>query len=254
MLLRLRIKDVFAPTLLAEGYCCPDERLLCWYRIVNGEMLNSVCFYHMWAAQPFFVNIGCGTHPLFAKPVYFSRAVYSRDFLDAARFREFMVHTSGGNGGCFYDLENNNIVFHPNTPERGLEFYRQDAKPWLDKASTIASAYALHKEYIKIGTPLPDVPYQRKIPSTVISEAIYVEDTSVWDACKVAVQEDIAYNKKWAEAKPQNTAFSAALELAQWQYRALNEGDRAGFLQYLEREKEKNIKYIRRYIGLEIVG
>ena len=45
---RKYIAAVFENRLREEGFSCPNEKLLCWYRIRKGELLDTVIFCSNW--------------------------------------------------------------------------------------------------------------------------------------------------------------------------------------------------------------
>ena len=69
------IQEVFESILRAEGFQCPDDRLLCWYRIHNEEVVNSIIFYTQYPNLPLMLGIGYGIFPSFQKPFYLSNVV-----------------------------------------------------------------------------------------------------------------------------------------------------------------------------------
>ena len=67
---RKYIAAVFEQRLREEGFTCPNEKLLCWYRIRNEELLDTVIFCSNWSNLPLTMDIYYEVSLFFARPLY----------------------------------------------------------------------------------------------------------------------------------------------------------------------------------------
>lgn len=64
------VQEVFADQLRKAGFVSYKGEDINWYRLVNGDVLQTVYFYTRHKPLPAAVEIGYGCHPLFVPPLF----------------------------------------------------------------------------------------------------------------------------------------------------------------------------------------
>ena len=115
---RRYIQEVFATRLRDEGFVCPDDKLLWWYRLNSDEIVNSICFFSRWTNLPLMLEIGYGIHPLFVKPYYSCDVYISNPPIDE---RFYTVDIGFGSEKRHYaPFLPDVLVYTPKKTEKGL--------------------------------------------------------------------------------------------------------------------------------------
>ena len=52
------VQAVFGKRLQDEGFTCPNDKLLCLYRVKHDKIVNSIVFFSPWANMPVMLWIG----------------------------------------------------------------------------------------------------------------------------------------------------------------------------------------------------
>ena len=179
------VHAVFADLLKQEGFISPDGKDTIWYRIVNHEVMNTICFYTRHLAEPVVLHMGYGIHPLFVEP-FCTNKVYVRDFPYnyEVLYDQDLVSKDGQGGLRFYapDLP----VMIPHGQDQGLYTLEGIALPKMNAVQTASDCYELHKaRYLK------ESPYTKKFNITFaqrlggcsvdfVNEGIFLEDTELY--------------------------------------------------------------------------
>lgn len=248
---RSYVQAVFEQRLREEGFTCPDDRLLCWYRVKNKEIVNSIVFWSPWATMPLRLEVGYGIHPLFIKPAYTASVSYSNRPHEAERFREqHLVENCPLENMRYMPFESEIQVIAPGHEGRGIYTFEGILLPRMDSVKTIEDCYQLHKcqrlswkyedKAIKFAT----------VADTFIDEAIFLEDTEVYPYCMTSVEKHIAAYKKQCELKPEKKEYRLGLMAWMQRREALCDGSRVEYLRILESNKAQNIDYLKRKLGI----
>lgn len=246
------IQDVFADRLLAEGFRCPDDKLLCWYRVVNREIVNSICFYTEWSSMPLMVSIGYGIHPLFTLPARIPSVYAPNRPLDAETFRNQELLPNPDIGRCHMNM------YHPDAqvyaPEGGLGIYTLEGVllPIMGKIQTIEDCYRMHKQQHMSHTNYPVENRLGCTSVTFMDEAIYCNDADVFPYFAPFLEQRIRFYEQECENNPANKAQHAALQHVRLQKLALYEEKRVEYLDYLQQQKAVNIVHLKKKYGITI--
>lgn len=246
------IQDIFAARLLAEGFTCPDDKLLCWYRVVNNEIVNSICFYTPWSSLPLMVSIGYGIHPLFTLPARISNVFAPNRPLDPETFRNQGLLPTPDIGHCYMNM------YHPDAqvyaPEGGFGIHTLDGVllPVMDSVHTIEDCYLMHTQN-RLNQALAPVENSLGAASiTFMDEAIYCDDTEVFPHFAPFLEQRIRFFEKECEKHPANKSLRAGLDHVTRQKSALYEDGRAEYLIYLQRQRTANITQLEKKYGINL--
>ena len=236
---RQYIQAVFAERLKEEGFICPDDKLLCWYRIVNNEVIHSVCFFSCWSAIPVMLWIGYGVFPAFTEPFY-NGDVYCCNRPSDERFYETQILECGPRHRLA-PYSKSILVDAPVNDGRGLYTLEQQILPKMENIDTIQACYQFNREMYhgSLGFSM-----------TLVDEAIFLHDVDSYARCKEYIEKAIAQNTKIQERMPQNAQAKKDLDLLNLQKRALFENVREEYLSILEQRKQKNLSQLRKKMGI----
>lgn len=230
------IKAVFSELLEQEGFVAADEKLLCWYRIVNNELLHTVCFYSRWANMPLMVSIAYGILPLFYRP-YHSTDIYTPRYPIGTGFYHEVIRESN-NTQHFAPYAEDVQVFAPIDEGRGIHTLSDIILPRMNSIQTVEQAYSLHRE--TYSNPICDLSPQ------IIDEAIYLNDTSTFEEAKQAVSKWIEKYEKWSRERPTCKENKDVLQSLLLKKEALFDGQREAFLSFLNSQKVKTVEMLRK--------
>lgn len=235
------IQAVFAKRLKEEGFICPDDKLLCWYRIVNREVIHSVCFFSCWSAVPVMMWIGYGVFPTFTEPFY-TGDVYCCNRPSDERFYEMQILENGP----YHHLApyaSDILVDAPVNEGRGLYTLDQLILPKIENIDTIDKCYHFNQN-MYVG--------QLGYSATLVDEAIFLDDIDSYTKCRAYIGKAIELYTRLHESAPQNTQIKKELERLGLQKRALFEGAREEYLNLLEQHKEKNLRRLSKKLGITL--
>lgn len=225
------IEAVFAERLLEEGFVCPDDRLLCWYRVVNKEVVHSLCFFSRWSNVPILMEVAYGIHPLFVPPFYSGDVYISARPDDDERFYETRINE--GNISHFAPYSQDVLVYAPQHGGHGVDTFNSIILPQMDSVTSIEQCYRLNRK-MHHG-------HHCGMSPTLIDEAILLEDICAYDNCKRAVDKLLRLYQAKSENHSGRREYKDMLARLQVQKQALFEKDRESFLRNLELRKEKTI-------------
>jgi len=250
------VDAVFAQSLLDDGFVCPDDKSLCWYRVTNGEIINSIFFVSSWSNLPLMLDIGYGIHPLFSMPLYLHSVQYNgfegREICTEKPLLEPDLSVPMGYRKYSPDAS----VYAPNRGTRGLYTYQGIVKPLMDRATSVSSCYALHKE--SYASSYAAGPHKDTddmfigISQTFIDEAIFVDDVEIYPYCKREVTRWITNIKPLTEKYPQKKEYINILQQLEQQHNALFNDGREEYLSILEQRKAKTVRTLRKRFAIDI--
>ena len=217
------------------GFVCPDEKLLCWYRVINMEVVQSICFFSRWSGIPVMMEIGYGVHPLFLTPFHTNDVHVSSYPLDE-RFVRASIIEAGSKVSAFYSDEI--LVFAPSIGGRGRYTLEELILPQLNAIETIEQCYQFHKAKAETRpgglTPL------------VVDEAIYLNDVAEYPKCKAFVDNMSTSHLMYSARLPGNTSVQDHLKQVQLQAEALGNNGREQYLVLLDQQTQKTIKWLKK--------
>lgn len=235
------IQAVFAERLQEEGFSCPDDRLLCWYRVVNNEIINSICFFSSWSNVPISMAIGYGIYPLFVQPFHYSNVYLSAPPNDE---RFYCTHIQEGDVKWFEIYSEYAQVYCPRTDGRGIGIFNDFLLPQMNAVQSVEQCYRINRK-------LYHGNYAGMSP-TLIDEAIYLNDISAFDNCRRANEKLIRLYEKEVIQHPSCKAHRDMLANLQMQKVALLENRREDYLLNLERRKKKTIALLEKKYGIVV--
>ena len=241
------IEQVFASRLREEGFFCPDDRYLCWYRFFGEEVVHSIVFFTCWNHLPIMFLVGYGIHPLFNRPAYTTEVNYSERPLDHETFTQQVLVEKGPVDEMGYRLYSEDILVDaPGRDGRGLYTLDGIILPKMKGIETIENCYQYHKqEYLNSG--IRDFSKYFNPPSGVfIDEALYFEDRDMYPSCIARAERVVESYKELLMMKPEDREYKR--ELREWEQRknALLSGDHNAYLEILEKRRIANIAYLKK--------
>lgn len=235
------IEAVFAPRLREEGFTCPDDRLLCWYRIKNNEIIHSVFFFSCWPNLPLLLQIAYGIHPLFVMPHYMTDVRCPGRPMDE-RFHEMTIQE--GDAKFFAPYSDEALVYCPQADGYGIDTFNSVILPILDSIDSMEKCYDYNKRVIRGNIA--------KMSMTAIDEAICLNDLHAIDDCKEALERWIPHYQDLVEMFPNNKEYAEGLVQLHLQKHALCNDQREEFFRSIEQRKQKTIKFFRKKLGITL--
>lgn len=236
------IEAVFADRLRAEGFVCPDDKLLCWYRVVNGEVIHSVCFFSRWSNLPLMMEIAYGMYPLFLHPFRFSD-VHTSKRPDDERFYSVTIMEEGPQHH-YAPYTEEILVYAPKADGRGLYTLEQVILPQMNAVQSLEQCYRFHREKI--------AKFPIRMTRTTIDEAIWLNDTGAYPDCMQALDQMIPIYQRGCERQPTNMEEKEALLQLQQQKHAIEEDAREEYLATLDRRVKKTTALLDKKWGITI--
>ncbi len=258
------IESVFEQRLREEGFVCPNDKFLCWYRVKNGEILNFIVFYSAWSNMPLMMDVGHGMHPLFQKPVY-TPSVHFSDRPDGNDYfrRQSLVEKGPINQMGYSRYAEDIQVMAPGHDGKGIYTLNEIILPQMEDVTTIEECYRKHKQghldykpdnytlqYMEANGLTEEAMKFRGLSEVFIDEAIYLDDAEVFPYCKDSVERYISSCQECCRLRPNNKEYPK--ELQRWEQRrsALLDGGRSEYLTILEKRKAETIAYLKKKCGV----
>lgn len=245
------VQEVFANRLEQEGFKNVDGHNICWYRVKNPDVINTITFFSQQNRLPLMLRIGCGIHPLFAEP-HFSRNVYiaSPEF-DKERFTITpIVEVRPEEPMCYKPFSQEAWVYVPGRDGRGIYTFDQILLPQMDNIHTIEDCYRFHKETYLSFVFRDAKDRFNSMSQTFIDEVIYVDDVEMYPICLEKMARSIAVLEN---ARVRNTASPKDITLLDCllvQQRTILENDRKAYMLLLEQRKKKNVDRLQKKFGI----
>lgn len=241
------IQAVFEERLREEGFRCPDEKLLCWYRMRNDDLYDTIVFRSKWSNLPLNIDILYEVSPLFFEPlriqnVHFNGSTHMR--LDC---RKRISNQESGpiNEMTFTEFAPDIPVFAPMHGGRGIYAFDEIILPEINRINTVEDSYQAHKadQYRKKDGSIDFISTSREF----VAEAIYLDDTEMYPVCRNKILFALPMYEKLVKNKPNNRELSLIFEDWDQLYDALFEDGRAEFLGVLERRMVENRKLLQKW-------
>ncbi len=241
------IQAVFEERLREEGFRCPDEKLLCWYRMRSDALYDTIVFRSSWPNVPLNIEILYEVSPLFFDPLRIPNVHYN----DSTHMRlDCRKHTSNREAGSINEMEF--TLFSPDiqvdAPKhggRGIYAFDEIILPEINRINTIDDCYQSHKaaQYRKKDGSIDLISASREF----VAEAIYEEDNEMYPQCRNRILFALSMYERLVENKPNNKELPLILEDWDQLYDALFEDGREAFLKSLGHRMEKNRKLLTKW-------
>lgn len=227
---RRYIQAVFGRRLRKAGFVCPDDKLLCWYRLNDNEIVNSICFFSRWPNVPVMPEIAYGIHPLFVKP-FSSNDIYVSNVPDDERF-----YTAGmeleGQKRHFAPYSADILVYSQNGQE--ADVLDRVILPQMDAVKTLEQCYLFHRKMFRSAT--------FGMSSLMIDEAIILNNSAAQERCRINVDKMISHYSRLCSKYPDEKGYQDKLKHAKLQKAALCGSSRGDYIADLEKRAGKNLK------------
>lgn len=239
------VRDVFADLLRQEGFTSLDGDDVCWYRVVNKEVVNSICFYTHWYHEPVSLEVGYGIHPLFIPPfqnpkVHLTSQPGSCEVMDSQQ----LICKEGGFGRVYYSP--NTPVYMPWGEDRGLHTLESILIPQMNSIQTVVDCYKMHKDrYLNSGAAFEQIVYNL-FSADFIDEGILVEDKELYPYFWSWIDHKRQIIGSFNEKQRARREIRNLLHQMQIQEAVLATGNREAFLADLEQRKDKVIKMMNK--------
>lgn len=229
---------------------CPDDKLLCWYRIQNQELVNSIVFFTHWSNMPVMLCIGYGIHPLFEEPVYTPSAHFTkRPIEDQERFQEqSIVEDHPINAMAYCPFSQDIEVYAPMHDGRGIYTLDGIILPQMDRIQTVRGAYLHHKEARTANAKRCKwkVDGFGMTSRTFLDMAIFTDDQDAYPACTARAADAVGLYEALCQKKPNSREYQEELQRWQQIQAALQDGGRDPYLTVLEARKEANLRAMKK--------
>jgi hypothetical protein len=244
------ISAVFEPKLREEGFLCPDDKLLCWYRIRNQEIMDTIIFCSSWSDLPLSMEIRYEASPLFVEPIYIKNVnwnlgVHDRtDCIQSTRLYEGKEIQK-----VSYSRFSDKVwVYAPSCGTRGLYTLEKIVLPYLSGIKTVYDCYTTHKRvHLHRASAGRYRPF-RSASREFIDMALYCNDREVFQQCISRVNDALRMYKDLVYMKPYNHALKKKLEHWEQLGKALSEENHGGYLITLEKHKIDNLTRLEKLL------
>ena len=231
------IQAVFADRLKEEGFVCPNDKLLCWYRVVNNELIQSIYFFSQWSNLPLMMEIGYGIHPTYHKPfsssdVYISNQPYDERFYTVSIGSDLPVQH-------YSPYSSEILVYAPISDGRGITTLDHVVLPTMNSIKSVEECYRFHRKmYCHSSFGMSTI---------MIDEAIQLGNTAAFPNCIRALDKMISLYIKDCEQYPSRKEYQDKLQYARHQKAALLTEDRKPYLEILEQCQAKNLQQLKKW-------
>lgn len=235
-----------ADELKKEGFASARNKGIHWFRVVNGEILQSVLFYTTHAHLPMFLEIGFASCPLFITPEIPKSVRRPAVLRGMESFnRGYPILKKHGNANFSPEV----AVVCPSDEFRGLDILR-GVIAQLNEIRTMRDCYEKHiEDILKLasiaGIPIKEVMYNR-MSVDLMDEIVYFDDQRWYDICKRKILHDLPWYTELNEEQKLWNAHKFILNAYSHLNVAIVEGKRELHLEYLQACKENNIKMLRK--------
>lgn len=230
------IQAVFADRLCEEGFICPDDKLLCWYRLSSNEIVNAIYFFSRWPNLPLMLEIGYGIHPLFVKP-FSTSDVYISNVPNDERF--FTTSIGNSNGKKHYaPFSTDVLVYAPQADGKGIDTLDREILPNMNSITTIEQCYLFHRRNFQSPT--------FGMSSLMIDEAIIINDSAIIENAKRNADKMHSYFFTQCDKYPNKKVYRDKLLHAKLQIAALTGESREAFLATAEKSAAKNLRQLQK--------
>lgn len=238
-------KDIYANDFLKAGFVSYNDENLCWYKVINHEVLCSVYILLSWRVPPLIPSLHYCAYPLYVPVAVPESSVVERDVfrwvgnIQTAHLKlEYYGIRNPRNGDLSERFFRDTDIQQSSDSRRGAELLQEIIFPEFEKIHNQEECYALHKAYWckKI-----DTFNSLTFPSAFVDEVIYMGDTELYPYCIRRIQGRLNFSPEHKYAS-----------IWQMQLDALNGIRREEYLAYLEERKQKFVKKLEKKLGIQV--
>lgn len=246
------IQDIFETRLCEEGFVCPDDKYLCWYRVKGHEVLHTLIFCSSWSQTPLMMNIGYEAVPFFVDPMYTKNVHFpANSHIRHDCFRRTAILEAGAfRGANLMPYREDVPVLAPGHGSRGLYTFDEMILPLLNETVSVEACYLMHKQYHLDhdtrfgGTLFADASRE------FIDEAVYLDDTEIYSYCRKRIENALKMYRGLVWRKPRDQMLKDILHHWEQLHAALFDDAREAYVRTLEARKNRNIQHLREQFGL----
>ena len=252
------IAAVFEKRLREEGFTCPDDKLLCWYRVQGDQILNSIIFFSPWSNLPLMLYTGYGIHPLFLEPVFTNSVHFTKRPSCDDRFLEQSIVENVPIDNMQYSIYSPDIwVDAPEHPGKGIYTLEEIILPKMAQVHFVEEAYAFHKKRRQDAWGPESRFYNPESPlgplsKSFIDMALYIDDEEVYPYCEKKVTNFAPWHREKSLKSPNNKELAKQADEWDALLTAFTEDGRKEYLEHLRASQEKNIRYLKKKLGVVI--
>ena len=245
------IAAVFEKRLREEGFTCPDDKLLCWYRVRNQEVLDTIMFCSKWPNTPLSLDIYYETVPLFMNPIRINNVHYNTNGFDRwdCRERRGICEGESIDAVTFAPYSDSILVYAPTSGRRGLYTLNEVILPYMDQINTVYDCYLAHKQkHEKSDTPNK----YWNMSKDFIDEVLFADDRELYAYCEACVERTLRTIADLVYLKSKNQSLLAIQE--QWQQlkTALSPNGRDSYIDILAQREIRNVAFLSQKMKIKI--
>ncbi len=238
-------KEIYTNDFLKAGFVSYNDENLCWYKVINHEVLCSVYILLSWRVPPLIPSLHYCAYPLYVPVAVPESSVVERDVfrwvgnIQTAHLKlEYYGIRNPRNGDLAERFFRDTDIQQSSDRRRGAELLQEIIFPEFEKIHNQEDCYALHRAYWckKI-----DTFNSLTFPSAFVDEVIYMEDKELYPYCILRVQGRLNFSPEHKYAP-----------IWQMQLDALNGIRREEYLAYLEERKRKFVKKLEKKLGIQV--
>lgn len=245
------VESVFAYRLREEGFINPDGKNICWYRIVNKEVVNMICFFSRWSAEPIILEVGYGIHPLFIEPFQSSKVyMHSNPCNQEILADQFLIGENETK--CMEPYSSDIPIMVPCSKDKGLYTLEEIILPKMNATRTIQDCYRLHKDRYVHNARYPLEQMINACSIDFIDEGLYFEDTELYPLFQKIISQWLQVAEQYDAKRLSNPTVKEWLLRMKYQQAVLSEGKRIDFLKNLDQRKGRIIATIEKKMNISI--
>jgi hypothetical protein len=252
------IAAVFEKRLREEGFTCPDDKLLCWYRAQGNQILNSIIFFSPWSNLPLMMDIGYGIHPLFSEPVFTNSVHFTKRPSCDDRFVAQPIIENVPINSMGYSIYSPEIwVDAPGHPGKGIYTLDEIILPKMEQVHSVEEAYAFHKKRRQDSWDRPFYDPQNPLgpmAKCFIDMVLYSGDSELYPYLITVVNREAVWYRQQAVQNPNKKELAKQADEWEFLLTAFTDEGRKEYLEHLSVCKEKNIQYLKKKLGVAIPG
>ena len=250
------IAAVFEKRLREEGFTCPNDKLLCWYRVQGNQILNSIIFFSPWSNLPLMMEIGYGIHPLFSEPVFTNSVHFTkRPSCDDCFLEEPIIENAPINSMGYSIYSPEILVDAPGHPGKGIYTLDQIILPKMAQVHSVEDAYVFHKKRRQDSCVPPVYDPQNPLGSMskcFIDMALYSGDSELYPYLMTVVNRKAVWYRQQAGQNPNKKELAKQADEWEALLTAFTDEGRRKYLEHLCMCKAKNIQYLKKKLGVAI--
>lgn len=247
--IRLCVEAFFAEKLINRGFINYNNEYLSWYKVVNSEVLLSVCFMVGSKLVPPTLQISYGTSPLFLPVKIPQKIVQYPSISEFESAAPVFLDTP------MRPMVEDAQILCTASPGGGSEKLDEIVFPIFDGISSFEDAYAYHKSFWKQYCIRAKREHKEKFVGMrctleFVDETIYINDEEALPLCIEEAKriKDVIQTKNLS-----SPTWSKAFERASCQLDAMmDEKKRLEHIAVLEAQKQRFIKKLEKKLGIVI--